>query len=193
MDTAALDTAGASASTLAQTGGTQPLGQAVLGPCLYEQMTEAALVTALNAWGSTRDREALALRADLTATQAGVAAAFEQAQAGVSATLLGIIEAFGAAAESMPLHAGLDAQQPSAPPDQLAGEALARFAAQDATFELVPCAPAPPLHDCAPWPQSHPLRVAALVGRTCDDVPLLARLPTQGHAHKTWVRLPPFG
>ncbi len=89
---AALDTAGASASILAQTGTTtQPSGQAVLGPCLYEQMGEGALVAALNAWGSARDREALALRADLATTQAGVAAAFEQAQTGVSATLLGLI------------------------------------------------------------------------------------------------------
>ena len=79
MDTAALDTAGASASTLAQTGRTQPLGQAVLGPCLYEQMTEAALVTALNAWGSARDRELGALRADLATTKAVVEMTFDQA------------------------------------------------------------------------------------------------------------------
>ncbi len=128
---AASDTAGASASTLAQTGmTTQPLGQAVLGPCLYEQMGEGALVTALNAWGAARDREALALRADLTATQAGVAAAFEQAQAGVTATLRGIIEAFRAEAEMMRQQTGYEAQQSLARLEQAVAEARTRFGEQ---------------------------------------------------------------
>ena len=80
--------------TTGPAGGTQP---ALLGPCLYERMGEEALVAALNAWGSARDREALALRADLAATQVGVSTAFEQAQG----TLLGIVEAFRAEAEMM--------------------------------------------------------------------------------------------
>ena len=75
------DSAGASASTLAETGRTRPSGQAVFGPCLDAQMSEEALVTALNAWGSARDREALALRADLSAPQASPPAAFEPAPA----------------------------------------------------------------------------------------------------------------
>ena len=98
---AAHDSAGASASTLAETGRTRPSGQAVFGPCLYVEMGEAALVAALNAWGSARDRDAEALRADLATTQAVVERTFDQAQAGVSATLLSIIEAFRAEAGMM--------------------------------------------------------------------------------------------
>jgi hypothetical protein len=76
-----MDTASASASTLAQTGGTQ--ASALLGPCLHDQMSPEATVAALNAWGSARDREALQTRADLTATQVSVSGAFAQAQAAV--------------------------------------------------------------------------------------------------------------
>ena len=90
---AAHDSAGASASTLAETGRTRPSGQAVFGPCLYEHMGEAALMATLIAWGSARDREAEAPRADLAATQAVVEMTCDQAQAGVSATLLKIIKA----------------------------------------------------------------------------------------------------
>ena len=76
--------ASASASTLAHAGTTsQPSGQAVFGPCLYDEMSEPQLVAALNAWGSARDRESQQLRADLTATQHGVSGAFGQAQAAV--------------------------------------------------------------------------------------------------------------
>ncbi len=71
--------AGGSAATLATTGATQPLGQAVFGPCLSVDMGEDALITSLNAWGSARDREAQQLRIDLAATQHGVSGAFQQA------------------------------------------------------------------------------------------------------------------
>ncbi len=86
----AMDVAGASASTLADTART-PRGQAVFGPCLQVDMGEPALIAALNAWGSARDREVDALRSDLATTKAVVEMTFDQAQAGVSATLLGII------------------------------------------------------------------------------------------------------
>ncbi len=125
MDTAGLDTAGASASTLAAVGTTQATGTQLLGPCLHARMGEEALVTALNAWGSARDREALALRADLTATQAGVQAAFEQAQAGVSTTLLNIIEAFRTEVEVMRQQTYYEAQQSLTRLEQVVSEARA--------------------------------------------------------------------
>ena len=82
MDTAALDTAAASASSLAlyaTSGGTQTFAQ--LGPGLVEGMGEAAMVAALNSWGATRDRELIQLKADLGATQVVVSTAFDQAKA----------------------------------------------------------------------------------------------------------------
>ncbi len=97
-----MDVTVASASHLVPAGGTQTLGpaggtQPALGPCLYEHMGEPALIAALNAWGSARDREALALRADLSATQVGVSGAFEQAQE----TVLSIVAAFRIEAQTM--------------------------------------------------------------------------------------------
>ncbi len=68
MDTAAHDSAGASSSALAETTRTRAQGQAVFGPCLYVDMGEPALIAALNAWGSARDREVEALRSDLATT-----------------------------------------------------------------------------------------------------------------------------
>ncbi len=70
MDTAALDTAAASASSLAlyaAGGGTQTFSQ--MGPGLVEGMGEAAIVAALSSWGATRDRELIQLKADLGSTQ----------------------------------------------------------------------------------------------------------------------------
>ncbi len=132
---AAHDSAGASASTLAETGRTtQPLGQAVFGPCLYVDMGEPALVAALNAWGSARDREVEALRADLATTQAVVEMTFDQAQAGVSATLLGIIEAFRTEAAMMQQQANLEAQQSLSRLEHVVSEARTRFDVQDARF-----------------------------------------------------------
>ena len=72
----------ASASNLPMTeafGSTQPGGHAVLGPDLWEDMGEVAFIEALNTWGSSMHREVLTLRADLSATQAGVSGAFDQA------------------------------------------------------------------------------------------------------------------
>ncbi len=160
---AAHDSAGASASTLAETGRTRPLGQAVFGPCLYVDMGEPALIAALNAWGSARDRELEALRADLVTTKAVVEMTFDQAQAGVSATLLAIIEAFRAEAANMQQHAGYEAQQSLARLTQVVAEARARFDAQDGRFteglsELVRRQQA-----VETWARAEPTRVAAVV------------------------------
>ena len=86
-----MDVTAGSAASLVPAGNTQTFGpaggtQPALGPALYEHMGETALLAALNAWGSARDREALALRADLSATQVGVCGAFEQASSPPSAT-----------------------------------------------------------------------------------------------------------
>ncbi len=51
-----------------------------MGPALSENMGEAALMAALNAWGGAMHGEVLALRADLGATQSGVASAFAAAE-----------------------------------------------------------------------------------------------------------------
>ena len=71
----------ASASHLPMTygGGTQPGGPVAFGPDLWEDMGEVAFIEALNTWGSTMHREVVSLRADLSATQAGVSGAFGQA------------------------------------------------------------------------------------------------------------------
>ena len=60
-------------------GGTQPGGPVAFGPDLWEDMGEVAFIEALNTWGSTMHREVVSLRADLSATQAGVSGAFGQA------------------------------------------------------------------------------------------------------------------
>ena len=123
MDTAGHDSAGASSSALAETTRTRTQGQAVFGPCLYVDMGEPALIAALNAWGSARDREVEALRSDLATTQAVVEMSFDQAQAGVSATLLGIIEAFRAEAGMMQQQTYHEAQQSLARLEQVVTEA----------------------------------------------------------------------
>ena len=175
----------AAALVLGPAGETQPLGQAVFGPCLHEQMGGEALVAALNAWGSARDREALALRADLAATQAGVAAAFEQAQACVSATLLGIIEAFRAEAETMRQHAGREAQQSLARLEQVVAEARARFGEQDGRFAAGLGELAQRLQVVDAWAQAEPARVAAIVHAAPVPPWLSAPVPlTPPRAHR---------
>ncbi len=93
------DASGASASTLAgpTARGTNPSGQAVLGPGLVEDMGGPALVAALNAWGGAMHGEVLALRADLGSTQAAVAGAFGQAET----TVRDIVTAFQAEVVAM--------------------------------------------------------------------------------------------
>ena len=120
-----MDNAAASASSLAPAGMTQTTGH--LGPCLFENMGEALLMERLNAWGTARDREAVALRTDLSATQVGVMSAFEQAQA----TLLGIVEAFRTEAATMRHQAFYEAQQSIARLEQVVADARLKFNEQD--------------------------------------------------------------
>ena len=76
-------------------GGTQTFAQ--MGPGLTEGMGEASLVACLNSWGAARDREMLAIKTELGATQVGVSSAFDQARE----TLLAIVTNFRAEAEAM--------------------------------------------------------------------------------------------
>ena len=155
-----MDSAGASASTLAETHATtRPRGQAVFGPCLQVDMGEPALIAALNAWGSARDREVDELRYDLAATKAVVEMTFDQAQAGVSATLLNIIEAFRAEAAMMQQQANLKAQQSLARLTQVVSEARTRFDVQDARFGAGLVELAQRLQVVDAWAQAEPARV----------------------------------
>ena len=71
-------------AALAMMGGGAPQGgPAVLGPDIWEDMGEPNFVATLNEWGSGIHREVVALRADLTAAQAGMSGAFMQAQEAV--------------------------------------------------------------------------------------------------------------
>ncbi len=88
--------ASASSLNVQYSGGGTYTGGVALGPCLTLGMGEEALVANLNAWGSTRDQEVLDLRAGLGVTQAGVAAAFEQARD----ALLTIVASFRGEAET---------------------------------------------------------------------------------------------
>ena len=72
--------AAASEGSLVLPTGQTFTGQAFLGPGLVEGMGEASLIATLNAWGATRDREMLDLKANLLATQVGVSATFDQAK-----------------------------------------------------------------------------------------------------------------
>ena len=123
--------AAASASSLAMNyaGGTYTGGVA-LGPCLTLGMGEEALVANLNAWGSTRDQEVLDLRAGLGVTQAGVAAAFEQARD----ALLTIVASFRGEAETLRQHGQYEAAQSVARLELVVSEARTKFDAQDVRF-----------------------------------------------------------
>ena len=74
-----MDSAGGSEAALATTTQTGT-GVPRLGRCLATGMGGEAMVERLNTWGADRDRELIALRADLAAAQAGVSGAFGQAE-----------------------------------------------------------------------------------------------------------------
>jgi hypothetical protein len=184
-----MDSAGASASTLAETGRTRPLGQAVFGPCLTEDMNAASLVATLNAWGSARDRELESLRADLLTTQAVVEMNFEQAQAGVSATLLAIINAFRTEAGMMQQQAGHEAAQSLARLELVVTEARTRFDLQDVRFTAGLGELAQRLQIVDAWAQAEPARVAAMMHAAPAPLPPVpstppgvGRLGSPGHA-----------
>ena len=133
----------ASAGSLAlHDAGGAPLGPQTfamaLGPCLSVGMGEAATVAVLHSWGATRDGEMLALKADLSATQAGLPSAFDQAKA----TLLAIVVDFRTEAETMRQHGQYEAAQSVARLEHVVAEARQRFDAQEVRFA----------HDLGPRP-----------------------------------------
>jgi hypothetical protein len=206
MDGFSDETSSGSAAALAQHGGgptgasrgvspqglrREAAGDVLLGPCLHEHMGEQALVAALNAWGSARDREALALRADLAATQSVVSAAFDQAQAGVSATLLAIIEAFRTEAATMRQHASHEAQQSLARLELVVAQARVRFDEQDARFSAGLGELAQGLQSADEWAQLEPARIAAAAAAFQTLAPQPA--PVAGSVPKAGaVLLPPW-
>ncbi len=161
MDTAGLDTAAASASSLAAVqpaGGTQTL--LALGPCLFVGMGEASMVEQLNAWGISRDQELLDLRANLAGTQVIISASFDQATA---AALLAIVVDFRNEAATMRQHSQSEAAQSVARLEHVVAEARQRFDAQDVRFtqdlgELVRR-----LQQIEGWAQAEPTRLAATI------------------------------
>jgi hypothetical protein len=146
--------------------GVSPQGQrraaeddAQLGPQLMPGMGEANLIERLNLWGSTRDREALDLRANLGATQVGVSTAFEQARD----TLLAIVADFRTEAATLRQHGQYEAAQSVGRLEQVVAEARARFDAQDARFTDGLSELARRLLAVDAWAQAEPARVAAIV------------------------------
>ncbi len=156
---ASLDTAGASASTLARTLGPAGGTQTQVGPGLYMHMGEAALIDALNAWGSAKDREVLALKADLLATQVGISGAFQQAQGAVQ----GIVDAFRTEAQAMRQATFHEAQQSIVRLEEVVNQARARFDDQDVRFAAGLAELARGVLAADAWAQAEPARVAALV------------------------------
>ena len=122
----------AAALVLGPAGETQTRGggPAVLGPALWDDMDEPALVAALNAWGAGMHREVLALRSDLGATQAAVSGAFVQAEAAVRE----LVDAFRVEVVAMRQTTMLEAQASLARLEHVVEEARARFSEQDARF-----------------------------------------------------------
>ncbi len=94
-----------------------------MGPDLWEDMGEQAFVEALNAWGSGMHREVLALRADLSSTQAGVSGAFGQAQEAVR----DLVAAFRIEVLAMRQTTMLEAQASLVRLEHVVKEAHARF------------------------------------------------------------------
>ncbi len=155
-----MDFAGGSAAALAMTsGGAQQAGPVALGPALFESMGEAALVAALNAWGSAMHGEVLALRADLGATHAAVSGAFVQAQEAVGE----LVTAFRIEVVAMRQTTMYEAQQSLARLERVVDEARARFGEQDARFTSGLVELAQRLQAADTWAQAEPARVAALV------------------------------
>jgi hypothetical protein len=172
--------AAASASSLAATGATRPEGQAVFGPCLFDEMSEPQLVAALNAWGSARDRESQQLRADLTATQLGVSGAFGQAQAAVQE----LVAAFRVEVATMRQTTLYEAEQSLARLEHVVSEARTRFGEQDARFAAGLGALDQRLQAADVWAQAEPARVAAL---------LVSAAPAQTTQAPGWTTPPTAG
>ncbi len=155
-----MDFAGGAAAALAMTGGgAQQGGPAVLGPDLWEDMGEEALVAALNEWGAGMHREVLALRSDLSATQAEVSGAFGQAQDAVR----DLVTAFRIEVVAMRQTTMYEARQSLDRLEQVVEEARARFGEQDARFSSGLGELAQRLQAADVWAQAEPSRIAAAV------------------------------
>ncbi len=112
--------AGGSAAALAVTDAAGAT-QALLGPCLYPGMGEAAMLERLNLWGVARDRELINLRADLGAAHTGVTGAFAAAEA----ALVSIATDWRLEAEAMRQGARHEAAQAMARLELVVGDARA--------------------------------------------------------------------
>ena len=88
------------------------------------------MVACLNAWGIARDSELFDLKANLSATQVGVASAFDQAKE----ALLAIVTDFRAEAGTMRQQGQFEAAQSIARLEQVVGEARTKFDVQDMRF-----------------------------------------------------------
>jgi hypothetical protein len=150
--------AGGSAAALADvTRGMEP--QQRLGPCLATGMGGEAMVERLNSWGAARDRELIALRADLLAAQAGVSGAFGQAER----ALIGMATDWRLESEAMRVGAQREAEMAVSRLELVVGDARARFAAVDATHSADLAELGRRLGIIDGWAQAEPQRVTALL------------------------------
>ena len=130
-----------------------------LGPCLATGMGGEAMVERLNSWGAARDRELIALRADLVAAQTGVSGAFGQAER----ALVGMATDWRLEAEAMRAGVQREAESAVSRLELVVGDARARFDAVDATrsADLVELGRRLAIIDG--WAQAEPQRFTALL------------------------------
>ncbi len=145
-------------------------------------MGEAALIVALNAWCSAKDRDILTLRADLHATQVGVSGAFTQAQEAVQR----IVDAFRDEAHAMRQTTFHEAQQSVSRLELVVAQARSKFDEQDARFTAGLVELAGRLQSADAWAQAEPARVAALM----QAAPVPA-VPAWMMAPPEWLTAPP--
>jgi hypothetical protein len=145
-------------------------------------MGEAALIVALNAWSSAKDRDILTLRTDLLATQVGVSGAFTQAQEAVQH----IVDAFRDEAHAMRQTTFYEAQQSVSRLELVVAEARSKFDEQDARFTAGLVELAGRLQSADAWAQAEPARVAALM----QAAPVPA-VPAWMLAPPSWLTAPP--
>jgi len=130
-----------------------------MGPCLATGMGGEAMVERLNSWGAARDRELIALRAELAAAQTGVSGAFGQAER----ALVGLATDWRLESEGMRAGAQREADSALARLELVVGDARTRFDAVDATrsADLVELGRRLAIIDG--WAQAEPARFSALL------------------------------
>jgi hypothetical protein len=144
------------------------------GPGLTEDMDGPRLIGALNAWGAARDRELFELRANLSDTQVGVAAAFDQAKA----ALLSIVCDFRLEAETMRQQHASEVALSVSRLEQVVTEARLRFGTQDVHLSAGLSALALRQQAIEAWAAAEPARMVAAV---------------QTAPARTWVPVSPGG